>query len=46
MGLVRAGGLRALCRCLRELPDRPSRDMAASLLLDAALVGQVRPSHA
>ncbi|KAG2423536.1 hypothetical protein HXX76_015283 [Chlamydomonas incerta] len=41
LAMAQAGGLGALCSCLRDLPDRPSRDMASSLMLDMALVPQV-----
>ncbi len=41
LAVAQAGGLAALCRCLGALDDRPSQDMASSLLLDMALVPQV-----
>lgn len=41
LGVVKAGGVAALVGGMQCLEERTSRDMAASVLLDAALVQQV-----
>ncbi|KAG2497524.1 hypothetical protein HYH03_004672 [Edaphochlamys debaryana] len=41
LAVAEAGGVGALCRVLASAEDRPSRDMASSLLLDMALAGGV-----